>query len=63
MKMREWFKSLEKKQKRVAFYKLGEERRVSKNKSGQQTRTCWQSHHGEISFSGAVGAETKLKPI
>lgn len=25
MKMGEWFKSLEKKQKRVAFYKLGEE--------------------------------------
>lgn len=24
-------------------------------------RTCWQFHHGESSFSGAVGTETNLK--
>lgn len=35
MKMEEWFKRLEEKQKRVIFYKLGKER-VSKN--GQQIR-------------------------
>ena len=59
MKMKEWFKRLEEKQKRVAFCKLGKER-LSKNR---ECSTDKDSHHGESSFNGAVGEETGLWPI
>ena len=56
MKMEDWFKRLEEKQKRETFCKLG-------NKEwsvDMDLRTCWQPHHGDKSFSGAVEIETRL---
>lgn len=56
MKMEDQFKRLEEKQKRVVFCKLGN----GEWSVDMDLRICWQPHHGDGSFSGAVGAETRL---